>query len=122
MTIDEGVTFFSAITKIRNGLQTLVDVGLGYIKLGQSAIIRNQEFYKNSMKDVQSCIFTVDIRCKIIFANSDSMRDYVRPNQHNTKLCEYLSRLVWPSLTEYLMLKAQKHAYKFIHKFIKTLS
>lgn len=37
MSIDEGVEFFSAITKIRKGLQTLVDVGLGYIKLGQSA-------------------------------------------------------------------------------------
>lgn len=37
MSIDQGVEFFSAITKIRNGLQTLSDVGLGYIKLGQSA-------------------------------------------------------------------------------------
>ncbi len=37
MSIDEGIEFFSAITKIRNGLQTLSDVGLGYIKLGQSA-------------------------------------------------------------------------------------
>lgn len=37
MSIDEGIEFFSAISKIRNGLQTLHDVGLGYIKLGQSA-------------------------------------------------------------------------------------
>ena len=37
MSIDEGVVFFDAISKIRKGLQTLSDVGLGYIKLGQSA-------------------------------------------------------------------------------------
>lgn len=37
MSIDEGVEFFSSVSKVRNGLQTLVDVGLGYIKLGQSA-------------------------------------------------------------------------------------
>ena len=37
MSIDEGVEFFSAITKVRKGLETLKDVGLGYIKLGQSA-------------------------------------------------------------------------------------
>lgn len=37
MSIDEGVEFFSSISKIRTGLQTLKDVGLGYIKLGQSA-------------------------------------------------------------------------------------
>ncbi|HEY4538006.1 MAG TPA: excinuclease ABC subunit UvrA [Erysipelothrix sp.] len=37
MTIDEGAEFFDAIPKIKRGLQTLQDVGLGYIKLGQSA-------------------------------------------------------------------------------------
>lgn len=37
MSIDEGVEFFSSISKIRKGLETLHDVGLGYIKLGQSA-------------------------------------------------------------------------------------
>ena len=37
MTIEEAVLFFSNIPKISRKLQTLCDVGLGYIKLGQSA-------------------------------------------------------------------------------------
>lgn len=37
MTIDEAVEFFSAIPKINRKLQTLIDVGLGYVTLGQSA-------------------------------------------------------------------------------------
>ncbi len=37
MTIDEANEFFENIPKIHNKLQTLVDVGLGYIKLGQPA-------------------------------------------------------------------------------------
>ncbi len=37
MTIDEAYEFFDSIPNIKRILQTLVDVGLGYIKLGQSA-------------------------------------------------------------------------------------
>ena len=37
MTGDEALEFFSSVPKIRNKLQTLIDVGLGYMKLGQSA-------------------------------------------------------------------------------------
>ena len=37
MTADEALIFFENIPKIKNKLQTMVDVGLGYIKLGQSA-------------------------------------------------------------------------------------
>jgi excinuclease ABC subunit A len=37
MTIAEALEFFNAIAPIKNKLQTLVDVGLGYIHLGQSA-------------------------------------------------------------------------------------
>ena len=37
MTIDEAYEIFDAIPNIKHILQTLVDVGLGYIKLGQSA-------------------------------------------------------------------------------------
>jgi excinuclease ABC subunit A len=37
MTINQSVRFFDKITAIRNTLATLVEVGLGYIKLGQSA-------------------------------------------------------------------------------------
>lgn len=37
MTIDEAYKFFENYPLIRNKLQTLVDVGLGYIRLGQSA-------------------------------------------------------------------------------------
>ncbi len=37
MSIDEGLEFFANIPAIRNKLQTIVDVGLGYMKLGQSA-------------------------------------------------------------------------------------
>jgi excinuclease ABC subunit A len=37
MTVDEALQFFRNIPKIKNKLQTLQDVGLGYIKLGQSS-------------------------------------------------------------------------------------
>ncbi len=37
MTVDEALKFFENIPKIAKKLQTLHDVGLGYIKLGQSA-------------------------------------------------------------------------------------
>ena len=37
MTVEEGVEFFSAVPKIARKLQTLQDVGLGYIKIGQPA-------------------------------------------------------------------------------------
>ncbi|MFZ4084384.1 MAG: excinuclease ABC subunit UvrA [Vampirovibrionia bacterium] len=37
MTVETAVEFFEAIPKIKNKLQTLHDVGLDYIKLGQSA-------------------------------------------------------------------------------------
>lgn len=37
MTVEEGVEFFSNISAIGNKLKTLMDVGLGYIKLGQGA-------------------------------------------------------------------------------------
>ncbi|MDO5026462.1 MAG: excinuclease ABC subunit UvrA [Tissierellia bacterium] len=35
MTVDEGVEFFDAHQNIKNKLQTLKDVGLGYLKIGQ---------------------------------------------------------------------------------------
>jgi len=35
---DEALRLFDAFPKVRAGLQTLVDVGLGYVKLGQSSI------------------------------------------------------------------------------------
>ncbi len=35
MTVEEGLSFFENIPKIRRKLQTLYDVGLGYIKIGQ---------------------------------------------------------------------------------------
>lgn len=37
MTVEEGLEFFSSIPKIKRKLQTLYDVGLGYIKIGQPA-------------------------------------------------------------------------------------
>lgn len=37
MTVEEALGFFAAIPTIKRKLQTLYDVGLGYIKLGQSA-------------------------------------------------------------------------------------
>ena len=36
-SVDEALAFFGNIPRIKNKLQTLADVGLGYIKLGQSA-------------------------------------------------------------------------------------
>lgn len=37
MTVDEGLEFFESQPKIKRKLQTLSDVGLGYVKIGQSA-------------------------------------------------------------------------------------
>ena len=37
MTIEEGLEFFDGLPKIRKKLETLFDVGLGYIKIGQSS-------------------------------------------------------------------------------------
>ncbi|HET7580631.1 MAG TPA: excinuclease ABC subunit UvrA, partial [Bacillales bacterium] len=37
MTVEDGLEFFKNIPRIKNRLQTLFDVGLGYIKLGQPA-------------------------------------------------------------------------------------
>lgn len=37
MTVEEGLEFFASIPKIQRKLQTLYDVGLGYIKIGQPA-------------------------------------------------------------------------------------
>ena len=37
MTVEEGLTFFDGMPKIKRKLQTLFDVGLGYIKIGQSS-------------------------------------------------------------------------------------
>lgn len=37
MTVEEGVEFFSNLPKIQRKLQTLYDVGLGYVKIGQPA-------------------------------------------------------------------------------------
>ena len=38
MTVDEAFSFFINIPSIKNKLNTLVEVGLGYIKLGQNAV------------------------------------------------------------------------------------
>ncbi len=35
MTVEEAVTFFENVPRIRNKIQTLYDVGLGYVRLGQ---------------------------------------------------------------------------------------
>ena len=37
MTVEEALAFFGALPKIAEKLQTLMDVGLGYVKLGQSS-------------------------------------------------------------------------------------
>ena len=37
MTVEEALEFFSALPRIAEKLQTLMDVGLGYVKLGQSS-------------------------------------------------------------------------------------
>ncbi len=37
MTVEEALKFFSALPKLKRKLQTLSDVGLGYIRLGQSS-------------------------------------------------------------------------------------
>ena len=35
MTVEEGLEFFENLPRIKNKLQTLYDVGLGYVRLGQ---------------------------------------------------------------------------------------
>ena len=42
MTAEEALEVFSAVPKVRNKLKTLVDVGLGYIRLGQPATSRER--------------------------------------------------------------------------------
>jgi len=37
MTVEEALSFFSAVPKIADRLRTLMDVGLGYVRLGQSS-------------------------------------------------------------------------------------
>ena len=37
MSVEEGLSFFDGLPKITRKLQTLFDVGLGYIKIGQSS-------------------------------------------------------------------------------------
>ncbi len=37
MTVEEGLKFFSSLPKLQRKLQTLYDVGLGYVKIGQPA-------------------------------------------------------------------------------------
>jgi excinuclease ABC subunit A len=37
MTVEEALEFFKNVPKIKSKIQTLYDVGLGYIKLGQSS-------------------------------------------------------------------------------------
>lgn len=37
MTVEEGAEFFSAVPSVRDKLETLVKVGLGYVKVGQQA-------------------------------------------------------------------------------------
>ncbi|MGI6013674.1 MAG: excinuclease ABC subunit UvrA [Oscillospiraceae bacterium] len=37
MTVEEAMEFFQSIPKIRDRLQTLIDVGLGYLRLGQAS-------------------------------------------------------------------------------------
>ncbi len=37
MTVEEALNFFASLPKIKRKLQTLYDVGLGYVKLGQSS-------------------------------------------------------------------------------------
>ena len=37
MTVEEALEFFENIPRIKNKIQTLKDVGLGYIKLGQAS-------------------------------------------------------------------------------------
>ena len=37
MTVEEGLSFFEGLPKLQKKLQTLYDVGLGYVKIGQSS-------------------------------------------------------------------------------------
>lgn len=37
MSVEEGISFFEGLPKLQNKLRTLYDVGLGYIKIGQSS-------------------------------------------------------------------------------------
>ena len=54
MPIEEGLEFFAAVPAIARHLQTLVDVGLGYVRLGQPAPTLSGERH-NGSSSAQSC-------------------------------------------------------------------
>ena len=45
MTVEEGLAFFANIPSVQNKLQTLYDVGLGYVRLGQPAPTLEDELH-----------------------------------------------------------------------------
>ncbi len=68
MTVSEAIDFFQEETKIRSKLQPLLDVGLGYVKLGQSSNtlsggesqrVKLASFLGNDSKS-DSCLFIFD--------------------------------------------------------------
>ena len=65
MTVEEALDFFNAIPPIKNKLQTLADVGLTYITLGQSAVTLSggeaqRIKQKNCRKEVLKNLFILD--------------------------------------------------------------
>ena len=63
MTVAEGYDFFKKIPSIKQKLQTLMDVGLDYIKIGQSATtyqvvkLKELNYLENYQKDLQVKLF-----------------------------------------------------------------
>ena len=59
MTVEEGLKFFENLPRIKNKLQTLYDVGLGYIRLGQPSTqlsggeAQRIKLHMNYLKEVQ---------------------------------------------------------------------
>ena len=82
MTVEEGLNFFASLPRLARKLQTLYDVGLGYIKIGQSSTtlsggeaqrVKLATELANARPDGR-CIFSTSRRPACIWRTSEAHR------------------------------------------------
>ena len=62
MTVEDSLKFFDSIPSIKKKLETLMDVGLGYVKLGQQATLSGVKL--NVLSLPKNCLkVPITIRC-----------------------------------------------------------